>query len=59
MALALIALAVMTTEASAQSTTRSFRNSKGQSIGRSTTSGNTTTFYDSRDRVINPETTWR
>ena len=48
MTLALIALAVLTTEASAQSTTRPFYNSKGQSIGRSTTIGNTTTFYDSR-----------
>ena len=57
MTLALIALAVLTTEASAQSTTRPFYNSKGQSIGRSTTIGNTTTFCDSRDRVTTRETT--
>ena len=44
--LALVVLATLATEASAQSTTRSFYNSIGQSAGRATTSGNTTTFRD-------------
>ena len=48
--LALVVLATLATEASAQSTTRSFYNSIGQSIGRATTSGNTTTFRDSVGR---------
>jgi hypothetical protein len=40
-------LAVLTAAASAQSTTRSFYNSSGQSVGRATTQGNTMTFYNS------------
>ena len=54
--LALLTLAIAT-DASAQSTTRSFYNSSGQSIGRATTSGNTTTFYDSRGRITTRELT--
>ena len=48
--LALLTLAVLATEASAQSTTTLY-NSSGQSIGRATTSGNTTTFRDSSGRT--------
>jgi len=43
-------LAVLATEASAQSMTTLY-NSSGQSIGCATTSGNTTTFRDSSGRT--------
>ena len=59
--LALVVLATLATEASAQSTTRSFYNSIGQSVGWATTSGNTTTFRDSvgpRDDEQNLTTTY-
>jgi YD repeat-containing protein len=47
-----IALAALATEAPAQnSTTSSFYNSGGASIGRATTSGSTATLYDSGGRV--------
>ena len=49
--LALVVLATLATDVSAQSTTRSFYNSIGQSTGRATTSGNTTTFRDSVGRT--------
>jgi hypothetical protein len=55
--LALVVLATLATEASAQSTTRSFYNSIGQSLGRATTSGNTTTFRDSSGRTTGRATT--
>jgi hypothetical protein len=51
--------AALATDASAHTTSRSFHYSKGQSIGRATTSGNTTTFYDCRGRVISRESTSR
>ena len=48
-------LAVLATEASAQS--RTFYDSAGRVVGRSTTdSSGTTTTYDSRGRVISRET---
>jgi hypothetical protein len=42
--IAALVLAALATEASAQSTNRSFYKGKGQSIGRATTSGNATTL---------------
>jgi YD repeat-containing protein len=54
--LALLALAVMTGEASAQS--RTFYNARGNVVGRaSTDNSGTITNYDARGRVITRETT--
>ena len=49
--LALVVLATLATEASAQSTTRSFYDRIGQSIAREATSGNTTAFRNSVGRT--------
>ncbi len=49
-----LALAVLASEASAQSTT--LRDSSGRTVGRTTTSGNTTTTYDDSGRVVSRAT---
>jgi hypothetical protein len=49
--IATLALAVLATEASAQSSTSTFYNSGGKSIGRATTNGGATTFYDASGRT--------
>jgi len=54
--LALLTLAIMTGEASAQQ--RTFYDSRGNVVGRSSTdSSGTITNYDNRGRVLSPETT--
>jgi YD repeat-containing protein len=48
----MLTLAVLATEASAQSRTRSYYDSSGKSVGRSSTdSRGTTTFYDAAGKV--------
>ena len=55
--IATLALAVLATEAAAQNSTSTLRDSRGNVVSRSTTTGNTRTIYDSSGRVISRETT--
>jgi YD repeat-containing protein len=57
--LALLTLAVLTTEASAQSQSRSFYDASGRNVGRSVTDnrGASTTYYDAAGRMTGRSTT--
>jgi hypothetical protein len=54
---ALIALVILTTGVSAQSTTRSFYDSSGRGLGRAMTSGGVITTHDASGRVTSREYT--
>ena len=53
----LLTIAVLMTQAKAQSNQRTFYDNMGRVTGRAATSGNTTTFYDSMGRTTGRATT--